>query len=64
MTRRITRTLGQAASFVALVFLLVFIADYQYKVLPNSLHTFSPTHHAGTVVTDIKIAVCSKTNPF
>ncbi|KAI7613725.1 Metallo-dependent phosphatase, partial [Hortaea werneckii] len=64
MTRRITRTLGQAAAFVALVFLLVFIADYQYKVLPSSLHTFSPTHHAGTVVTDIKIAFCSKTNPF
>jgi hypothetical protein len=64
MTRRITRTLVQGGALIALVFTLVFIADYQYKVLPSSIHQFSPTHHAGSVITDLTITFCSTTNPF
>ncbi|KAF2770030.1 Metallo-dependent phosphatase [Teratosphaeria nubilosa] len=64
MTRRITRTLGQAALFITAVFILVFVADYQYKVLPTSIHSFSPTHHAGSVITDITLSFCSSANPF
>ena len=43
---------------------LLFIADSRYKVLPNSLHSHLPTHHAGYVITDISIAFCSSANPF
>ena len=44
--------------------ILLFIADSRYKVLPNSLHSHLPTHHAGYVITDISIAFCSSANPF
>ncbi|KAK5132993.1 hypothetical protein LTR08_008280 [Meristemomyces frigidus] len=64
MTRRITRTLGQVAAFLLLSSVLVFLADYQYKVLPASLHSALPSHHAGSVITDITIAFCASTNPF
>ncbi|KAK5171702.1 uncharacterized protein LTR77_003338 [Saxophila tyrrhenica] len=64
MTRRITRTLGQLAAFLVLIFFLLFIADSRYRVLPNSLHSHFPSHHAGTVITDISIAFCSSANPF
>ncbi|KAK5123324.1 hypothetical protein LTR85_002755 [Meristemomyces frigidus] len=64
MTRRITRTLGQVAAFLILVFFLVFLADYQYKVLPTSIHSALPSHHAGSVITDITVTFCSTTNPF
>jgi hypothetical protein len=46
------------------VLILLFIADSRYKVLPNSLHSHLPSHHAGYVVTDISIAFCSSLNPF
>jgi len=64
MTRRITRTLGQLGAFLALVLILVFLADTQYRVLPNSIHGSLPHHHPGSVVTDITVSFCSSANPF
>lgn len=64
MTRRITRTLGQIGAFLLFVLLIVFLADYNYRVLPSSIHSALPSHHAGTVVTDITVVFCSSTNPF
>ncbi|KAK1051385.1 hypothetical protein LTR33_014572, partial [Friedmanniomyces endolithicus] len=64
MTRRITRTLTQLAGLLTLIALLLFLADSRYKVLPNSIHDRLPSHHVGTVVTDITITYCSSANPF
>ncbi|EME88376.1 uncharacterized protein MYCFIDRAFT_48558 [Pseudocercospora fijiensis CIRAD86] len=64
MTRRIVRTLGQIAAFLALVCVLVYIADSRYRVLPDSIHHALPSHHAGTVITDVTIAHCSPVNPL
>ncbi|KAK3675371.1 hypothetical protein LTR78_004881 [Recurvomyces mirabilis] len=64
MNRRITRTLSQAGALLLLILVVVFLADYQYKVLPTSIHSALPSHHAGTVITDITVAFCSTTNPF
>ncbi|KAK1030324.1 hypothetical protein LTS16_018982 [Friedmanniomyces endolithicus] len=64
MTRRITRTLTQLAALLTLIALLLFLADSRYKVLPNSIHDRLPSHHVGTVVTDITITYCSSANPF
>ncbi|KAK3075900.1 hypothetical protein LTR53_000329 [Teratosphaeriaceae sp. CCFEE 6253] len=64
MTRRIVRTLTQAAAFLTLILILVFIADSRYRVLPTSIHDRLPTHHAGTVITDITISTCSTVNPL
>ncbi|EMC94312.1 hypothetical protein BAUCODRAFT_35497 [Baudoinia panamericana UAMH 10762] len=64
MTRRITRTAIQIGSFIVIVFLLIFLADSRYKVLPSSIHSALPTHHAGSVITDITVTFCSTTNPF
>ena len=33
-------------------------------MLPASLHSHLPSHHAGSVITDVSIAFCSRTNPF
>ncbi|TKA62023.1 hypothetical protein B0A55_11127, partial [Friedmanniomyces simplex] len=64
MTRRITRTLTQLAALLTLITLLLFLADSRYKVLPTSIHDRLPSHHAGTVITDITVAYCSTANPF
>jgi len=64
MTRRITRTLGQVGALIAIVLVLVFLADTQYRVLPNSIHGSLPHHHTGSVITDITVTFCSSTNPF
>ncbi|TKA32429.1 hypothetical protein B0A50_01535 [Salinomyces thailandicus] len=64
MTRRITRTLGQAAALLLLLLILLFAADYRYQVLPASLHPALPSHHPRSVVTDVQIAFCSRANPF
>ncbi len=47
-----------------LIFFLLLIADSRYRVLPNSLHSHLPSHHTGTVITDVSIAFCSSANPF
>lgn len=59
-----TRTLGQLGALLTLFLILVFIADSRYRVLPNSLHNHLPSHHTGTVITDLSIAFCSSANPF
>lgn len=59
-----TRTLGQLAALLTIIFILVFIADSRYRVLPNSLHNHLPSHHTGSVITDITISVCSSVNPL
>lgn len=51
-------------AFIAVVCLLVFIADSRYRVLPSSIHSALPTHHVGFVITDITIAYCSTINPL
>lgn len=50
-----------AASFT---FLVVFLLDRNYRVLPNAIHGYMPSHHPGLVVTDVTIATCSSLNLF
>ncbi|KAK5740048.1 hypothetical protein LTR17_004946 [Elasticomyces elasticus] len=64
MTRRILRTLTQLALLTTLISLFVFLADSRYRVLPTSIHDRLPTHHTGSVVTDITVTFCSSANPF
>jgi len=64
MTRRIVRTLLQAAAALITTLILVLVLDRNYRVLPNSLHAHMPTHHPGLVVTDVTIAQCSTVNVF
>ncbi|CAK4031624.1 Phosphatase DCR2 [Lecanosticta acicola] len=64
MTRRIIRASAQFCAFVFVVLILVFLADSRYRVLPNSLHQALPSHHAGSVITDVTIAFCSSVNPL
>lgn len=44
--------------------LLVFLADSRYRVLPASIHSAFPSHHAGSVITDVTVAYCSSVNPL
>lgn len=44
--------------------MVVFIADSRYRVLPESIHNVLPSHHTGSVITDITITFCSKVNPL
>ncbi|KAK4507006.1 hypothetical protein PRZ48_000740 [Zasmidium cellare] len=64
MARRIIRTLGQFSGLVILLAILVWIADSRYRVLPDSIHSALPSHHTGTVITDVTIAFCSSVNPL
>ncbi|KAJ6442266.1 Metallophosphoesterase domain protein [Purpureocillium lavendulum] len=64
MTRRIVRTLTQLAVAVSFTFLIVFFLDRNYRVLPNKIHGYMPSHHPGLVVTDITIVSCSSVNVF
>ncbi|EGP92254.1 unnamed protein product [Zymoseptoria tritici ST99CH_1A5] len=64
MARRIVRTLSQIGAFLVLALLLIFLADSRYRVLPNSIHSVLPSHHPGTVITDVTIAYCSSVNPL
>jgi 3',5'-cyclic AMP phosphodiesterase CpdA len=59
-----TRALTQVCAFVAIVCILVFIADSRYRVLPTSIHSALPSHHVGFVITDITVAYCSTLNPL
>jgi hypothetical protein len=49
---------------VVFTFLLLFFLDRNYRVLPNALHGYMPSHHPGLVVTDVTIVTCSSLNPF
>ncbi|GFP59756.1 hypothetical protein ACSS6W_009671 [Trichoderma asperelloides] len=64
MTRRIVRTLTQLGAVAFLTTILIFFLDRNYRVLPNALHNYMPSHHPGLVVTDITITTCSSLKPF
>lgn len=56
---RQVRTSIQLACLTFIILLLVFVLDNRYRVLPNKIHTYLPTHHAGLVLTDITVTTCS-----
>ncbi|CAM1510044.1 Fc.00g003790.m01.CDS01 [Cosmosporella sp. VM-42] len=64
MTRRIVRTIVQLAAAATFTLFVVFLLDRNYRVLPNAIHGYMPTHHPGLVVTDVTIVTCSSVNPF
>ncbi|KAK6405097.1 hypothetical protein LTR95_018808, partial [Oleoguttula sp. CCFEE 5521] len=64
MAKRITRTLAQLGALVTALLLLIFLADSRYRVLPARIHSALPTHHVGTVFTDLTISFCSSVNPL
>ncbi|CAG9994081.1 unnamed protein product [Clonostachys byssicola] len=64
MTRRIVRTALQLTTLITFTFLVVYILDSKYRVLPNKIHGYMPSHHPGLVVTDVTIAKCTSLNPF
>lgn len=45
-------------------FVVIFFLDRNFRVLPNSLHEYLPTHHTGLVITDITITKCASYNIF
>ncbi|QIW96840.1 hypothetical protein AMS68_002358 [Peltaster fructicola] len=64
MTRLITRSLAQFGILIAAIFILIWIADSRYRVLPEKIHNSLPLHYVGTVITDITIKECSSLNPL
>ncbi|KAL7813419.1 Metallo-dependent phosphatase-like protein [Trichoderma gracile] len=64
MTRRIVRTLTQLGAVVFVTSIVIFFLDRNYRVLPNALHNYMPSHHPGLVVTDITLTTCSSLKPF
>ncbi|KAL8766108.1 MAG: hypothetical protein Q9209_007006 [Squamulea sp. 1 TL-2023] len=71
MTRRIVskpeelaqvRTGFQLAALTCVVFLLLFILDNRFRVLPDAIHNALPAHTPGLVITDITLATCSSLN--
>jgi len=58
------RTVIQVVAAAFLTFLVVFFLDRNFRLLPNAIHEYMPQHHAGLVITDIRIAKCSSLNPF
>jgi hypothetical protein len=43
---------------------VLFFLDRNFRVLPNAIHEYLPSHHAGLVITDITATQCSSINPF
>ncbi|KAH7309489.1 Metallo-dependent phosphatase-like protein [Stachybotrys elegans] len=64
MTRRIVRTIIQVAAAASFTFLVVLLLDRNYRVLPNSIHGYMPSHHPGLVVVDVTVTSCSSINIF
>ncbi|KAJ2981166.1 hypothetical protein NUW58_g6757 [Xylaria curta] len=64
MTRRIVRTISQLAAASFLAFVVIFLLDRNFRLLPNAVHEYMPQHNHGLVVTDITITKCSKVNLF
>ena len=62
MTRRIVRTTIQLGSLTLIIFLIVFLLDNRFNVLPDAIHNALPAHHPGLVITDITVATCSTLN--
>ncbi|KAI1262116.1 calcineurin-like phosphoesterase [Xylariaceae sp. FL1019] len=64
MTRRIVRTITQLAAAAFFAFVVIFLLDRNFRLLPNAVHEYMPQHHNGLVVTDVTITKCSKVNLF
>ncbi|KAK1827070.1 Metallo-dependent phosphatase-like protein [Podospora conica] len=64
MTRRIVRTIIQVTTAAVFTFLVIFFLDRNFRVLPNALHEYLPSHHAGLVITDVTITKCKAYNVF
>ncbi|KAL8705766.1 MAG: hypothetical protein Q9201_001112 [Fulgogasparrea decipioides] len=62
MTRRIVRTSIQLGALICIIFLLVFVLDNRFRVLPDAIHNALPTHTSGLVITDITLKTCSSLN--
>ena len=53
------RTSGQLGLLTIAVLIFIFILDNRYRVLPNKLHGYFPTHHEGLVLTDLTVTTCN-----
>ncbi|KFY12082.1 hypothetical protein V491_06921 [Pseudogymnoascus sp. VKM F-3775] len=62
MTRRYVRAIIQLSTATVIGILLLFLLDSRFRVLPASVHTFLPAHHAGLVITDVTVKTCSTVN--
>lgn len=58
------RSIIQVATATVVTLIVLFFLDRSFRVLPNAIHEYLPSHHAGQVITDITIAECSSLNPF
>jgi len=58
------RTIVQVTTAAVFTFIVIFFLDRNFRVLPNALHEFLPSHHAGYVITDITIKRCASYNLF
>jgi len=59
MRHQQVRTSGQLGLLTIAVLIFIFILDNRYRVLPNKLHGFLPSHHEGLVLTDITVTTCN-----
>lgn len=64
MSRRYLRAGAQLSILAVLAFILIFYIDSRYRVLPDTLHSYLPTHHPGLVITDLTLSTCSRLNPL
>lgn len=58
------RTLTQLGAALTFTFIVIFFLDRNYRVLPNAIHGYMPTHHPGLVITDVTLVSCSSINFF
>ena len=58
LPRQVRTGLHLGLAVIGLLTLLFFL-DNRYRVLPSRLHSWSPVHHAGFVITDITVTKCS-----
>lgn len=54
----------QTTTAALFTFIVIFFLDRNFRVLPNAIHEYLPTHHAGMVITDITLTTCSSLNVF
>jgi hypothetical protein len=54
----------QTTTAALFTLIVIFFLDRNFRVLPDALHGYLPTHHTGTVITDISLKKCSTINVF
>lgn len=54
----------QTSTATIFTLIVIFFLDRNFRVLPNAIHEYMPSHHAGTVITDVTLTKCSYLNPF